>query len=276
MNRVRQSCFNRLKPAVAAFIGATGVFAQLPAIRPAPGAFEVATIKPTAPDWQGGAYFTMQGGHRFVVQNYTLKSLVGAAWNLPTRLISGGPTWVDSERFDIVAETAGSVRPNVDEQMSMLQKLLIDRFQLRFHRQEKEMPIYTLTVANNGPKMKKSEGEPFDGRPALVFRLFPERRALLPVRDATMAEFAAVLQHGPVDRPVVDKTTLTGRYDFDLDWAPNEDEFGGMMSTRPPLADDSAKPDLFAAIQQLGLRLLSTRGPVETFVIDNSERPSDN
>jgi uncharacterized protein (TIGR03435 family) len=267
-----------LKPAAAALIfAATGIFAQSPAIRPAFGGFEVATIKPTAPDWHGGAYFTMQGGHRFVVQNYTLKSLVGAAWNLPLRLISGGPNWVDSEHYDIVAETAGSVRPNVDEQMSMLRNLLIDRFQLKFHRPEKEMPIYTLTVANKGPKVKKSEGEPSEGRPALVFRLFPERRALLPVRDATMAEFASVLQHGPVDRPVVDKTALSGRYDFDLDWAPGEDEFGGMMSARPPLADDSAKPDLFAAIQQqLGLRLLATRGPVETFVIDNSERPSDN
>jgi uncharacterized protein (TIGR03435 family) len=183
---------------------------------------------------------------------------------------------VNTEHFDIVAETAGSVRPNVDEQMSMLRQLLIDRFQLTFDRPQKEMPIYTLTVANGGPKIKKSEGEPSDGRPALVFRLFPERRALLPVRDATIAEFVSVLQHGPVDRPVVDKTALAGRYDFDLDWAPNEDEFGGMMSARPPLAEDSAKPDLFAAIQQLGLRLLSTRGPVDTFVIDSAERPSDN
>jgi len=158
----------------------------------------------------------------------------------------------------------------------MLRNLLIDRFQLKFHRPEKEMPIYTLTLAANGPKIKKSEGEPPDGRPALVFRLFPERRALLPVRDGSMAEFAAILQHGPVDRPVVDKTALSGRYDFDLDRAPNEDDFGGMMRARPPLADDSPKPDLFAAIRQLGLRLQATRGPVETFVIDNSERPSDN
>jgi uncharacterized protein (TIGR03435 family) len=269
--------FNNLKPVAAAFIVAiTGIFAQSPAIRPASGGFEVATIKPTARDWHGGAYFTMQGGHRFVVQNYTLKSLVGAAWELPARLISGGPTWINDEHYDIVAETSGSVRPNVDEQMSMLRNLLIDRFQLKYHRPENEIPIYTLTVAINGSKMKKSEGEPPEGRPALVFRLFPERRALLPVRDATMAEFASVLQHGPVDRPVVDKTALSGRYDFDLDWAPNEDEFSGMMSTRPPLADDSAKPDLFAAVQQLGLRLQATRGPVETFVIDNATRPSDN
>jgi uncharacterized protein (TIGR03435 family) len=161
--------------------------------------------------------------------------------------------------------------------MRMLRNLLVDRFQLKFHREQKEMSIYTLTVANGGSKVKKSDGEPSGGRPALVYRLFPERRALLPVRDATMAEFASVLQHGPVDRPVIDKTALPGRYDFDLDWAPNEDEFGGMMSAHPPLPDDRAKPDLFAAIQQqLGLRLLATRGPVETIVIDKAERPSEN
>ncbi len=270
--------FDGLKPAVAAIIVASGgIFAQSPTIGPTSGGFEVATIKPTAADWHGGAYFTMQGGHQFVVQNYTLKSLVGAAYDLPTRLISGGPTWVDSEHYDIVAETPGNVRPNVDEQMSMLRNLLVDRFQLTFHREQKDLPIYTLTVANNGSKMKNSDGPPPDGRPALVFRLFPERRALLPVRDATMAEFALVLQHGPLDRPVVDKTALTDRYDFDLDWAPNEDEFFGMMSARPPLPDDSARPDLFAAIQQqLGLRLSATRGPIETFVINHAERPSGN
>ncbi|HEX4138540.1 MAG TPA: TIGR03435 family protein [Bryobacteraceae bacterium] len=270
--------FDGLKTALAVLIvAAAEIYAQSPAIGPTSGGFEVATIKPTAPDWRGGAYFTMQGGHRFVVRNYTLKSLVGAAWDLPTRLISGGPTWVNGDHYDIVAETPGDIRRNVDEQMSMLRALLVDRFQLTFHREQKELPIYTLTVANSGSKIKKSDGQPPDGRPALVFRLFPERRALLPVRDATMAEFASVLQHGPVDRPVVDKTALSGRYDFDLDWAPNEDEFGGMMSARPPLSDDSAKPDLFAAVQQqLGLRLLATRGPVETFVIDKAEHPAEN
>jgi uncharacterized protein (TIGR03435 family) len=253
------------------------MFAQTPAIGPASGGFEVAAINPTAPDWNGGAAFTMQGGHRFIVRNYTLKSLVGAAYDLPTRLVSGGPAWINTEHYDIVAETPGEVRPGVDEQMSMLQNLLVDRFRLTFHREQKELPIYTLTVASSGSKMKKSDGPPSDGRPALVFRLFPERRALLPVRDATMAEFASVLQHGPFDRPVVDKTALAGRYDFDLDWAPGEGEFGGMMSARPPLPDDSSKPDLFTAVQQqLGLRLLATRGPVQTFVVDRAERPSEN
>ncbi len=219
----------------------------------------------------------MQGGHRFIVQNYTLKALIGAAYNLTPRLISGGPTWASSDHYDVVAGTPSEVSPNFDEQMSMLRNFLADRFKLTFHREQKEFSIYTVAIANGGPKMKKSDGPPSEGRPALVFRLFPERRALLPARDATMAEFASVIQRGPLDRPVVDRTGLSERYDFSLDFAPDEGAFFGMMATRPPLPDDQAKPDLFTAVQQqLGLKLESTRGPVETFVIDRAERPSEN
>jgi uncharacterized protein (TIGR03435 family) len=144
-------------------------------------------------------------------------------------------------------------------------------------REQKECSIYALTVASAGPKMKQAEELPSGVRPALVFRLFPERRALLPARDATMAEFASVLQRGPLDRPVADNTGLTGRYDFSLDFAPDESAFGGLIASRPPLPDDEAKPDLFTAVQQqLGLKLEATKGPVETFVIDQAERPSEN
>jgi uncharacterized protein (TIGR03435 family) len=270
--------FNGLKLLVAVLIVVgTKVDAQSPPIGPTSRGFEVAAIKPTDPDWHGGAYFTMQGGHRFVVQNYTLRALVGAAYNLTPRLISGGPSWVSSDHYDVVAVTPGDVPPNTDEQRLMLRNLLADRFKLTFHREEKEFSIYALTVASGGPRVKKSDGPPSDGRPALVYRMFPERRALLPARDATMAELASVMQQGPVDRPVVDRTGLTERYDFSLDFAPDEGAFFGMMATRPPLPDDEAKPDLFTAVQQqLGLKLVATRGPVEVFIIDQAERPSAN
>jgi len=270
MHRVRQSISLLI-------VAASRIFAQAPATRPAFHDFEVATVKPTAPDWQGGAYFTIVGGHRFVVQNYTLKALVGAAYNLTPRLISGGPTWVSSDHYDVVAGIPGDVRPNTDEQRLMLRNFLADRFKLTFHREEKEFSIYALTVASGGPKVKKSDGPPSDGRPALVYRMFPERRALLPARDATMAELASAMQQGPVDRPVMDRTGLTERYDFSLDFAPDEGAFFGMMATRPPLPDGEAKPSLFTAVeQQLGLRLEATKGPVEIFVIDHAERPSEN
>src|SRR5580704_4917981 len=116
--------FERLKPAVAAFIiTAGGMFGQSPATRPAFDAFEVATIKPAAAD-EAGAFVKMQSAHRFYVKNYTLKSLIGAAYNLPGRMISGGPAWVDSDHFDVLAGTPGEAQPNLDEQMLMLRRLL--------------------------------------------------------------------------------------------------------------------------------------------------------
>ncbi len=92
-----------------------------------------------------------------------------------------------------------------------------------------------------------------------------------------MAEFASVLQQGALDRPVVDKTGLPGRYDFSLDWAPDENDFFGMMRSRPPVPDDSGLQGIFTAVQQqLGLKLESTKGEVESFIIDRAERPSEN
>jgi uncharacterized protein (TIGR03435 family) len=263
----------RLKPAVAALIiAAGGMFAQAPATRPTFDAFEVATIKPTAPDYQGGRFITMQSVNRFVVKNFTLKTLVGAAYNLTPRAISGGPAWIDSDRYDIVAATPGTVRPNLDEQMSMLRKLLADRFKLTFHREQKQLSIYALTVAKSGLKLKESSAPP-DTPPVLINRMFPDR-VLLPARNATMVQLASMMQRAVLDRPVLDKTGLSGKYDFDLEWTPDETQFGGQ---RPAATSESTKPDLFAAIQQqLGLKLEATKGPVEVLVIGQVERPSEN
>ena len=263
-----------LKPAFSALIiVAGGMFAQSPAARPAFDAFEVATIKPTPPDYQGGRFIAMQSAHLFGAKNYTLKSLVGAAYNLTPRAVSGGPSWIDSDRYDIVAKTPNEIRPNLDEQMSMLRKLLADRFKLTFHRERKELSIYALTVARNGPKLKQST-EPPDAPPVLVNRIFPGR-VLLPARNATMAQLASMMQRAVLDRPVLDKTGLSGKYDFDLEWTPDETQFGGQG---PPGAPEiPLKPDLFAALQQqLGLRLEAAKGPVEVLVVDQVERPSEN
>ena len=105
-----------------------------------------------------------------------------------------------------------------------------------------------------------------------VFVLSPQGVSL-PGRNATMAELAAVLQRAALVRPVVDQTGLAGRYDFTLEWTPDETQFGG---TAPPETAESTKPGLFAAIQQLGLRLEATKGPIEALVINHVERPSEN
>ena len=154
----------------------------------------------------------------------------------------------------------------------MLRKLLTARFKLTFHREQKELPIYALTIGKNGSKLKEGVAPP-DGPRPLIFVLSPQGVSL-PGRNATMAELASVMQRAALDRPVMDKTGLSGRYDFDLEWTPDETQFGGQGPRETP---ESTKPSLFAAIQeQLGLRLEGTKGPVDVLVIDKVERPSDN
>jgi uncharacterized protein (TIGR03435 family) len=269
----RQSVIRR---AAAVFVvAASGMLAQSPVARPAFDAFEVATIKPTTLDWPaGGRFLRMQTAHQFVARNYTLRVILAAAYNLTPRAISGGPAWVDSDRYDILAEAPGQVRPTTDEQMSMLRRLLSERFNLTVHREEKEFSIYALTLAKNGPKLAEAAPDTSpEGSPPLVFVLSPDG-ARLAARNATMRELAWVMQRSALDRPVVDKTGLTGRYDFNLEWTPDETQFGGNVPRGNP---EPPKPDLFAAMQQqIGLKLDATKGPIQALVIDRAERPSEN
>jgi uncharacterized protein (TIGR03435 family) len=179
-----------LKSAMAiVLIAASGMFAQSPVPRPAFDAFEVATIKPAAQDSRD-RYIRMRSAHRFFATDY-LKALVGAAYNLTPQAISGGPAWIESDRYDILAGTPGEVRPNLDEQMSMLRNLLADRFKLAFHREPKELSLYALVVAKGGSKLKESTGPP-NALPETVSVVYPESgggvRIVLPARNATMAQ----------------------------------------------------------------------------------------
>ncbi len=256
----------------ALILSACGMPAQPPAPRPTFDTFEVATIKPVEPDKKASRYITMQGNNRFIEKDYTLKLLIAAAYDLNPQTISGGPAWIGSDHYDIAAVTPGDVRPNRDQQMSMLRSLLADRFKLTFHREQKKFSIYVLSVAKNGPKLKKSMAAA-DDPAALISTVYPQR-ILLPARNASMGEFASLMQRAILDRPVVNKTGLSGKYDFDLEWAPDESQFGGDV---PAASDDAPSPPFFTAIQQqLGLRLEATKGPVEALVVDTVERPSPN
>jgi uncharacterized protein (TIGR03435 family) len=156
--------------------------------------------------------------------------------------------------------------------MAMLRNLLADRFKLTFHREQKEFSIYELEVAKGGPKLKPSAAAP-DEPAQLISTVYPQRM-VLPARNATMGDLASLMQRAMLDRPVVDKTGLTGRYDFDLEWAPDETQFGGEI---PTASADAPSAPLFSAIQQqLGLKLEAARGPVEALVVDKAERPSEN
>ena len=234
--------------------------------------FEVATIKPTPPDWKGGRYIRMISPQRFFAPNFSVRALIAAAYGLSPPVIRGGPAWLDADRYDINAVTPGDVRPNLDDQMAMLRELLVDRFKLTFHREQREFSVYALTINRNGPKLKASAA-PVDDPPELVNIVYPGEGVRLPARNATMGQFAAMMQRSIFDRPVLDRTGLPGRYDFDLEWTPDEFQFDGTLKDNP----ESTKPGIFAALQeQLGLKLEATRGPVLAMIIDGVTRPSEN
>jgi len=257
--------------AVLLFTG-SGAGAQSAPARPKFDAFEVATIKETDPTQVSGRYIKMEDVHRFKAVNYDVKLLIAAAYNLNAKAISGGPAWADSERFDIMAVTPGEVQPTHDEQMAMLRNLLAERFKLTFHREQKDFSLYDLEVAKGGAKLKPAVEAP-DELPQTIGTVTPGK-VHMPARNVTMGDFCSVLQRAIVDRPVVDKTGLQGRFDFDLDWAPDQSEFGGDVKAAP---DEAPAPPLFTAMQQeLGLRLEATRGLISALVIDGVEKPSAN
>lgn len=233
--------------------------------------FEVATIKPTKPGTPG-KYFSVQG-RRFMTGGTTLTDMIKFAYGVHQQQIVGAPDWMSSEKYDISAEPDGEGAPNDRQWKTMLQKLLADRFQLKFHHEKRELTVYALTIGKGGPKLTKSTGDP-NGLPSMFFRGL----GYLPARNATMADFAGVLQGAVLNRPVVDQTGLTGRFDFTLKWTPDETQFSDLGGYKPPATENpDAPPDLFTAIQQeLGLKLESTKAPVDVLVIDHVERPSAN
>ena len=232
-----------------------------------PPSFEVATIKRTDPTFPG----TVVGGFRvgrFSAQGFTLKDLIGYAYDVDNRQIVGGPKWSDSEKYDIVGkpEKTGPLSPDVGK--LMLQTLLSERFQLKIHRDVREMPVYVMTVAVGGLKMKlRSEGD--GGAPGGM----PIEGAKIAGRNTTIQFLAYGLQQ-LLDRPVLDSTGVPGRFDFDLSWRPDPTQFRGRGDQVPGSPDD---PDLFTALkQQLGIRLEPQKAPAPVIIVDSAEKPSDN
>jgi uncharacterized protein (TIGR03435 family) len=233
--------------------------------------FEVATIKPSDPN-RPGKLFTVKG-RQFITINTNLADLINFAYGVHARQVINAPSWMDSDKFDITGQPDGPGQPNERQWKMMLQKLLTDRFGLTFHRDKRELSVYAITVGRNGPKLTKSAGDP-NGLPSLLFRGLGN----LPAMNATITDFASVLQSAVLDRPVVDQTGLTGRWDFQLQWTPDEFQFGG-LGVRPPAptGDASAPPDIYTAFQeQLGLKLEGTRAQAEVLVVDAVTKPSEN
>ena len=231
--------------------------------------FEVASIKPSQPDAQGKA-FTMRG-RQVITINTSLSDLMTFAYGVHARQIANGPEWMTKDHFDITGIPDTEGQPNERQLRTMMQKLLADRFKLVFHRDKQELSVYALVVGRDGAKLTKSGGDP-NGLPGLIFRGL----GVLPALNASMADFASVMQAAVLDRPVVDQTGLAGKYDFTLTWTPDDSQFRGMGIRVPPPPDNATAPSLFTAIQeQLGLRLESTKAPAEVLVIDRVAKPTE-
>lgn len=246
-----------------------------PRLKPMPAnaspSFEVATIKPSKPGRPGKAFLVR--GREFHTFNTSLSDIVTFAYGLHEKQIIGGPAWIKTDKYDLLAKPEGEGQPNAQQWKIMVRKLLADRFQLKFHREKKELSVYAITVGKHGPKLTKSQSDP-NGLPGLFF----SRPGELHVRNATMVDFARVMQGAVLDRPVVDQTGLSGKYDFTLTWTPDESQFAGMgIRIPPPPNKADAPPSLFTAIQeQLGLKLKATKAPADVLVIDHVEKPSPN
>lgn len=144
----------------------------------------------------------------------------------------------------------------------MLQKMLADRFQLTTHHEKKELPVYAIVLGKTGHKLVKSDGDP-NGLPGIGFRGL----GAVSARNVNIADFAGFMQNIVLDRPVVDQTGIAGRFDFSLTWTPDETQFAGLGLKVPPPSDTSTAPNLFDAVQQqLGLKLESTKAPVDVMV----------
>ena len=234
--------------------------------------FEVATVKPSAPN-QPGKGFGFRGGH-FNTRNTTLNDLVAFAYGLHSKQIVDAPPWFGTDLYDIEGKPDVEGRPNQKQMQAMVQGLLADRFQLKFHHDKRELSVYVISVGS-GPKMTKSTADPNDPS-AFFFRGLGD----LTVRNQSMTDFATWMQT-VLDRPVVDQTELSGKYDFQLKWTPDDSQFAifrGVGAVVPPPTDDpKAPPNLYTAMQeQLGLKMGPAKFPDDVIVIDHVEKPSEN
>jgi uncharacterized protein (TIGR03435 family) len=234
--------------------------------------FEVATIKPT----QEGTHFTIHptGSGELIATDVSLAYLIKFAYEGHPRQITKGPSWLDTDKYDLTAKPDIEGQPSLKQLRVMVQKLLAERFQLKFHNEKLELPVYAVTVAKEGLKITRNDTNP-DGNPGYG----GGPGGGMHVINSTIAEFITfVLNDDVVPLPVVDQTGLgAARYNFVLKWTPDPSQNGGQAPGAPPPEGADAPPDIFAAMQQqLGLKLESKKAPVEVLVIDHVERPSPN
>jgi uncharacterized protein (TIGR03435 family) len=266
--------------------------------------FEVASIKLNHSNDM--KFRIMFSPGRFTADGVAIKELIKNAYNVKDGQLSGAPSWVSSDRYDIEAKMTDATAEmmqklpqdqSVEQHRLLIQSLLTDRFKLKVGHQTKELPIYALVVAKNGPKLVESTvtptppgaNPPAPGGPlrAGMMRMGPGQLAGSAVPVSILTD---VLSRQPEigGRVIVDETGLKGRYDLNLHWAAEGPSPMGGMGPGPGAggapgdaggasASDSTGPSIFTALEeQLGLKLEPRKGPVDVLVIENIERPSEN
>jgi uncharacterized protein (TIGR03435 family) len=236
---------------------------------PARLTFEVASIKASQP---GNGIYTIKplpGGSGYTAQNAPVKLMISLMYKVPMRQIIGGPDWINTDPYDVEARADGS--HSVDDLHIMFQNLLADRFNLKFHKETREGPVYALTVDKSGLKMKADGTGQAMGIPIVPAGAGTFKGTQVPMKYLSYWLGQQLQNDG---RPVVDETGLSESYDFTLSFAPQ---------LPPNVSRDSLPPELqelasiFEAVkQQLGLNLEATKGPVDYIVIDHIEKPSAN
>jgi uncharacterized protein (TIGR03435 family) len=233
--------------------------------------FDVVTVKPSDPN-RPGKGFTVRGRH-VMTFNTNLDDLLSFAYSLHAKQIIDAPPWFATDKFDIDGVPDVDGRPSAQQMRMLIQSALTDRFKLTFHHDKKELSVYALEIGKGGPKLTETIHQPGDPRNFLFRNL-----GNLMVTNSTMQDFCNGMQGAVMDKPVVDRTGLTARYDFNLKWTPDESQFAAMGAKVPPPTDDpNAPPALSTAMQeQLGLKFEAVKAPAEVFVIDHVEKPSAN
>ena len=230
--------------------------------------FDVISVKPSK-DNGTRVQFTADGMRGTAVTTQFL--LFEGFGGINQNQVIGEPSWSTGDGFDIEAKVAAVDLPTLakmtfEQRRTMFQQILADRFKLIAHHETRELPIYQLVIGKNGSKLKESApDDPASTAPRRKGIMFGPGRGEVTATDASLSMVIAPLSR-QLGRIIVDKTGLTGRYDFTLAWTPD-----GVAPS------DQSGPDIFTAIQeQLGLKLESTKGPVDVIVIDHIEKPSAN
>lgn len=251
---------------LANFAGESAAHAQ-PSVASAPGPkFALASVKVADPSSTPFSLEYRPEAGKFTANASSLERLIGFAYDVRNHQISGGPKWRDSAVFNIEAKAESAIPPGPDGThifRLMLQSLLAERFRLAVHHETHQEQVYELVIDKGGSKLRERTG-PGGGL----------RMALGQLTGVAVPLFLLVNQLSrQLGHTVIDKTGLTGKYDFTVKWEPDSGAFG----PDAPVAPDSSGPSIFTAVREdLGLRLQSAKGPVEIIVIDHVEKPDAN